>query len=377
VGTRSVVLYDAYPHAYGGAQRLDVVLLRSLLDRGWRVTLMAPGEGVLTERARAAGIDVQVVPASGALDRYGTSGAGHRLGAALALPRYWWRLTSRLRRLDPAVVHVVDARGGLMASVAARCSGGALVWHAHVRVGGRWVNAALALVARAIVVPTAAVLAGLPAWTTGDRVRVVPNLVPARARRTEPASPGTGDVLVTIGRLHPQKGIDVLIAAAATLRAAHPTLRVVVVGGPDPTRPGELDRLQQHAAALGLGGRVTFTGEREDPESFLEQGSVYVQSSRLEALPLALLEAMAIGIPVVATDVGGVSDIVADGETGLLVPPEDPAALAAAIERLLTDVELRDRVRTSAFALATSDRFTPDGYVDAVLDVYHGVTSRD
>lgn len=371
--SRSVVLYDGYPHAYGGAQRLDVVLLQSLRDRGWRVTLVAPAEGVLTERARAAGVDVEVVHAPGPLGRYGVAAGWRRATVALALPWYWWRLATRLRRLRPAIVHVVDTRGGLMAAAAARCSGGALVWHAHVRVGGRWVNAVLARTARAVVLPTAAVLAGVPAWATGDRVRVVPNLVPDRIRRAEPVALAAEPVVVTIGRLHPQKGLDVLIDATAILHGAHPALRVVVVGGPDPTRAGELERLERRAVDAGLGGRVTFAGERDDPEAFLEQGRVYVQSSRLEALPLALLEAMAIGIPVVATDVGGVADVVDDGETGLLVRPEDPAALAAAIGRLLDDADLCARLRTRAFELATSDRFRPEGYVDAIVDVYEDV----
>jgi glycosyltransferase involved in cell wall biosynthesis len=98
----------------------------------------------------------------------------------------------------------------------------------------------------------------------------------------------------------------------------------------------------------------------------------YVQPARerTEILPLAILEAMAVGTPVVATDVGGVRDLVRDGDTGLLVPPEDPAALAAALVRVLQDDDLADRLRTAAAALAGEQRHTVEGLLDGFAAAY-------
>lgn len=186
-----------------------------------------------------------------------------------------------------------------------------------------------------------------------SRVTVIPNgvemgdassLAPARVRqefRIAPAAP----LLGTIGRLHPQKGVDVLLRALSALPREFPDLKTLIVGE-GPARP-ELERL---AAQLGVSQKVIFTGLRRDIPDILAALDLLVLPSRWEGMPNVVLEAMAAGTPVVATAVGAVPELVIDGETGLLVPPEDPAALAQCLRRLLSDAPLRARLAAAGRA---------------------------
>ncbi|MEW6399961.1 MAG: glycosyltransferase, partial [Bacillota bacterium] len=158
--------------------------------------------------------------------------------------------------------------------------------------------------------------------------------VGVEARRERPLGYRVG----TAARLTYQKGLDILMEAAARVLAGEPRARFVI-GGEGPERP----RLEEMIRAHGLEGRVTLAGFVQDVPAFLAGLDIYVLSSRYEGLPLAILEAMAAALPVVAADVGGVAEAVVDGLTGLLVPPGDAAALAAAILALLRDPE---RVRS-------------------------------
>jgi glycosyltransferase involved in cell wall biosynthesis len=139
-------------------------------------------------------------------------------------------------------------------------------------------------------------------------------------------------VVGTVCALRPQKALEVLLRAAATLRTEFPGLRVLIVGdGP------ERERLESAAASLGLGETVQFLGQRTDVLELLTAFDVAASSSDFEGSPLAMMEWMEAGLPVVATRVGGVPDLFDEGREGLLVAPGDPRALAAAIGELLRD----------------------------------------
>lgn len=151
---------------------------------------------------------------------------------------------------------------------------------------------------------------------------------------------GGGDFLVgTAVVLSEQKGIRYLLEAARIVRAADPTVRFVVAG--DGPLRADLERM---AAALGVGDAVRFVGYRRDVPQLVAALDAYVLPSLWEGLPLALLEALAGGKPIVATRVGGNPEIVAHGENGLLAPPRDPTALAEAVLALRRDPALRERM---------------------------------
>jgi len=166
-------------------------------------------------------------------------------------------------------------------------------------------------------------------------------------------------VLVHVGRFAPPKNHALLIEAFAQVRADAP-LYLLLVGG------GELENaVREQVAELGLQGRVRFLGVRADVADILRASDVFVLSSRVEGNPMSVMEAMAAGLPVVSTAVGGVPELVREGETGLLVPPNDTGALARALQALVDDPARRRAMGAVArqYAMAHFDiRHTVRGY---------------
>ena len=149
--------------------------------------------------------------------------------------------------------------------------------------------------------------------------------------------PETARLVAVVSRLTRLKGLEDFLAAAAIVTPRCPDARFLIVGEPSPIKNREyLDELAALAARLGIADRVIFTGLRSDVPALLAGVDVSVMPSLNEALSNVLLESMAAGAPVVATNVGGTREALSDGENGLMVPPADPRALAAAILRLLT-----------------------------------------
>lgn len=186
--------------------------------------------------------------------------------------------------------------------------------------------------------------AGLPAGS----VRTIHNGVPDRpVPPPDPTAPHPA--VVSLARLDAVKGLDVLARAVAAIPGLHAT---VVGRGP------EREALTREADALGIAARFHLVGWRDDPVAALADADVFVLASRAEGLPLSIAEAMLAGCAVVATDVGSVREIVEDGVTGLIVRPDDAAALTAAIRTLLDDPTRRtamvERARARASAEFTS-----------------------
>ena len=144
-----------------------------------------------------------------------------------------------------------------------------------------------------------------------------------------------------VGRLQPWKGQEVFLRAAARITAARPDVRFLVVGGAVLGTEGSYpDDLRRLAGELGLDGRVHFAGHQEDVYPWFDALDVVVHASIGEPFGLVLVEAMALGKPLIATNVAGPTEIVEDGRSGLLVPPGDPRAIADAVERVLGDPAL-------------------------------------
>jgi glycosyltransferase involved in cell wall biosynthesis len=200
------------------------------------------------------------------------------------------------------------------------------------------------------------------------RTRMVHNGVvtpaPAPALPAVAELAGAGPVIGVVTLLRPGKGIETLVDAIPAVLAEHPTARVAVAGrGPD------REQLQARAEALGVGHALHLVGETDGPMPLLAGADVFVSASWAESFPYNVLEAMAVGLPVVATDVGGTGEAVKDGVTGLLVAPRDPGALAGAISKLLGDPELRRRYGESGRA-RVAEQFTVESMVEGTLDVY-------
>ena len=184
------------------------------------------------------------------------------------------------------------------------------------------------------------------------------------------ADEGTSLVLA-VGRLSHEKGhADLVRSFAATLELQRELdVRLVIVGeGP------ERGRVETEARAAGVLGRVVFAGHTSDVRPYYAAADVLALPSHSEGSPNVLLEAMAAGLPVVATAVGGVPEIASDGESALLVPARDTKAFAAALGRVLTDEALAERLGRAAAARAVTE-FSPESYARGLVEIYRGLLS--
>jgi glycosyltransferase involved in cell wall biosynthesis len=192
-------------------------------------------------------------------------------------------------------------------------------------------------------------------WIRSSRIRTIPNGVhlaaePQSSIRAELEIGAADRLIVTIGNLYPVKGHRYLLEAFALLADQFPGLHVAIAGR------GELESaLLARADELRLRDRFHLLGLRSDIANLLAGADVFVLPSLSEGLPLALLEAMMVGRPIVATDVGEVSVALADGAAGILVPPGDSSALAAALARLLSDPSEARRVAEAAGRRAVTE----------------------
>jgi glycosyltransferase involved in cell wall biosynthesis len=202
---------------------------------------------------------------------------------------------------------------------------------------------------------------GFPA----DRIISLPNGVDTQ--RFYPAVDKTASrKIIFVGRLVTEKGVPVLLRAAGKLTAEFPDISVDLVGA----GPIE-EELKQMIGNLGLYGKVRFLGRLDNVANVLKTADIYVQPSLNEGLPNSLLEAMASGLPVVVTNVGGMPDVVTDGVEGFVVEPSNIDALAVALERLLHDSELRKKMGARC-----REKIQQDYSLDSVTDNYIALYKR-
>jgi glycosyltransferase involved in cell wall biosynthesis len=179
-------------------------------------------------------------------------------------------------------------------------------------------------------------------------------------------------VILSVGRLSREKGHADLVRALGHLAETSPGLKFkAVIVGDGPERAS----LEAESASLGLKGRVVFAGHANDVRPFYAAADCMALPSHSEGSPLALLEAMAAGLPVVATAVGGVPEVAADGETALLVRARDPRAFASALARVLSDETLARSLAANASARVASD-FSPEARARALVEFYAGLVSE-
>ena len=350
------VLHVDPERAWGGGEVQVLALVRVLAARGHASTVAAHPEGPLARAAAAAG--ARIIPL----------GIANHFDVRAALV---------LRRLAPGfdVVHFHTARAHALAPLS-RGRGARLVVTRrmdYVPAGGPYVRflynrSVDAVIAISEGVRTALIRVGVRA----ERIRVVPSGIDARALAAPPAARaavrrewGLGDdevAVVALGALEVRKGHAVLLAAAAGLASAAPRLRYVFCG------EGRQAKALAGAAAA-LDGAARLVGFRRDVAACLAAADIVALPSLQEGLGVAALEAMAAGRPVVASRVGGLAEAVVHEETGLLVPPGDPTALAAALARLARDPDLRARLGAAGHARVLA-RYTARRMAEGTLACY-------
>jgi glycosyltransferase involved in cell wall biosynthesis len=196
--------------------------------------------------------------------------------------------------------------------------------------------------------------------------------VDVQALQPQPEPPGP-PTIAFVGRLLADKGIRTLIEAHRLLRRRGSNVELLIAGTPDPANPASVS--EQEAAAWNSEPGITCLGHVEDISALWARAQIAVLPSRREGLPKSLLEAAACGRPMIATDVPGCREVVIPGETGLLVPYDDPPALADAIETLAASQELRARYGAAARRLAVA-RFSAAAIGGQTVDLYRNLVER-
>jgi sugar transferase (PEP-CTERM/EpsH1 system associated) len=345
---------------FGGLERVVLDLIREGQKRGQRVTVVClERPGVLAPQVEALGASLHCVHKRPGLVRV----------SAMR------RLKVRFREIRPEVVHTHQIGALLYAGPAARAGGIPLVVHTEhgkhyaERRRNRWLGKLAGhFAARFFCVSEDIATEVRACGIVPDRkVVVVSNGIDTarfRARRDPQALraslgiPPGAPVVGTIGRLCEVKTQDVLLRAFVGLRKQVPEVRLVLVG--DGPLMGELRGL---AANLGLEPCVSFVGYQAQPERFLDLMDVFALTSRSEGMPLSVLEAWAAGVPVVASRVGGLPELIEDGRNGLLFPAGDEAALVEALRRLIVHAPLARQLGETG-RLEVEARFSLDRMAD-------------
>ncbi|MEE8427759.1 MAG: glycosyltransferase family 4 protein [Woeseiaceae bacterium] len=323
-------------HLYGGPQQV-IYLVSALLERGHDCTLVCPPETGVDSAARSAGIQVRNLFCAGDLD----------------LP-FAYRLTQYIHTTGPDLVHChsrrgADILGGLAASFA----------DVPAVVSRRVDNTEMRLMAtlryrpfRKIIAISEAIAAVLRDHDVdADRIEVIRSAVDT-TRFGQPADrdafckefgiPKDATIIGAAGQLIPRKGHRYLLQAIADLRHKHPEIRLIIFG------EGHLNnQLRAQAASLGLGEVVQFAGFREDLDDFMGCFDIFAHPALAEGLGVATLKAAAAGVPVIGFNAGGLPEAIVDGETGILVSPENVEELRVAIATLIDDKDLRHRMGAS------------------------------
>jgi len=343
-----------------GAETHVIALVRGLRNIGVTCVLFCPEDGPMTETLRADGFEVRLESPRGQLRPFALA----RLGRALAGfplvhvhgPRatFWSALLKRFHPQRPAVatVHEFELRDRIYYPLEA--------WslRQHDRVIAISGDLERRLRERAHI-PAA-------------RLRKVPNtsavlLRPRVAIGPAPQPP----YAVVAARLMPVKGVDLLLEAWAKLKATGRAFPLRVLGD-----GWSASELRAQCTALGLDDLVHFEGFVSDPAPVIAGAAVYVAPSRMEGLPGSVIEAMALGVPVVATRVGGNVDVLENVSPAWLVPPEDPDALAQAVEKIRALPELEARVLRARLQEEAYSRFHPDVVARGVAAIYQEVAPR-
>jgi glycosyltransferase involved in cell wall biosynthesis len=360
------VLHVMRMRGVSGAENHLFELTRALREEGWDsdVLIPSPYPPKLTEFAERLAIAcgyVDIIPMKTDIS-----------------PRLLYRLIQvlRTRRYDIAHAHMVHADWYLAAaSLIAR--GVPLVTSKHnpdafrslavFRIGER-----LSLRRYAAVIAISEHLRRFTENTTGLEAVTVPYGLPTSNQSMRRRDRGTGSWrLLTVARLEKQKGIEVTIEAMLRVSAAAPGAHLAIAG--DGKQRGMLgDRI----AELGLGKTVSLLGPRDDVEELMNGAHMLVHHARWEGFGLVLLEAMRAGLPIVATRVSAIPEVIADGETGILVPPDDPESLATAIIELIRDPGRRQSMGIAGQEKLRED-FSPEKMGRGTAAVYESVLARD
>lgn len=378
------VLYVNHTSQISGGERSLLTLLDALPAEVAAVAACPPGP--LAEALRAARVSTHRLP--------GTSGSlrlhpWHTTRALAEMGRAALVLRRLAVRLGADLVHANTIRAGMVSALAARLGGPPVVVHVRDCLpAGRATELTRRLVANAAcLISNSAYTAqcfgaeragalSRVAHSPVDMSRFDPALITREAARARLGLAAETPVLAVVAQLTPWKAQDDAVRALARLKESQPDVRLLLVGSTKfvarATRydnRGYLRSLEELIAQLGVGREVLLLGEREDVPEILRAVDVALVPSWEEPFGRTMVEAMAMEVPVVATEVGGPAEVIRHGEHGLLLPPRDPARWAAELGRLIEQPELRRRMGRAGRLHATAE-FSAQRHAERVVAAY-------
>ena len=390
-GARRVLFLD-HTAAMGGG---EIALLNALeaidRDRVDPVVVLFLRRGAACGKTRgSAGVETYLLELDAPVGDARKDTLG--LGAVLGFRKFWTaaafvrRLAKLIRALQPEVVHTNSLKSDVLGGLAAWLAGVPCVWHVRDRIAedylpgpAAWMIRRMARwIPRRVVANSEATLQTLqlpPRYAKRRRARVVHDGVSGQWRMGEVAASKVqhrqGHLRIGIvGRISPWKGQDVFLRAAAEVRKQFPHAHFAIIGAALFAEHAYEDSLRALVRELGLEENVEFTGFRQDVPALMAELDILVHASTIgEPFGQVVAEGMAAGCAVIATRGGGVPEIVVDGESGLLVPMGDAAAMAEAILRLASDAELRKRLG-EAGRQRIFERFTIEKTARALEDCW-------
>jgi len=385
------VLYANHTSKMSGAE-WSLVTLMGALPSDYAPILACP-RGALADAGRQMGIPVEIIAGTeGSLRFHGVHTVRSLYDAGSTARELMW-LT---RELKPDLVHANSIRDGLIASVAAAHAPVPTMAHVHDRLPrGRLPTLMLKRMVRSVdglFACSAYAAEPLFAFTRSTPVHVVYN--PVDGNRFDPAAISRDDarsrlglnrttaVLVMVAQVIPWKAQDDAVRIVAQLKREHEDVCLLLVGSPKFTsRAARYDStaFREHLdgliSSLGVEREVRFLGERDDIPQVLRAADVALVPSWAEPFGMCLIEAMAMELPVLATNVGGPTEVITHGTDGLLLPPRQPAKWSAAASLLLGDPGLRESIGRAARERVV-DAMSPASYVERVLAGYADLLRR-
>jgi glycosyltransferase involved in cell wall biosynthesis len=352
----------------GGAGRVTAVLANGLLERGYQVSVLTTDDGTASDNYKLK-VGIRRV-------HLGLRCVSRKFGEALVRNlRRAMVLRRTLKECPPTVVISFIDVTNVLSILATRGLNIPVIVSERTDPNLRSLPAGWEVLrsicypaADAVVCQTQRAVEYFPK-VVKRRCRIIPNPVPAPGRSFS-RSPTTDEkLLISLGSLRPEKGYDLLLRAFSSILPKHPEWSVVIWGDGAGRRA-----LESLARSLGIETKARFPGRSSDPYACLAEGDLFVLPSRVEGFPNALCEAMSMGLAVVATDVGAVSEIIRPGVDGVIVPREDVSALAAKLSDLMGDEKERSRLGMRARGVA--ERFSVDNILTQWEMLMHACLGR-
>ena len=376
-----VMLFDHIASMSGGEIAL-LNLVRHLDRRIVEPIVLLGDEGPLAQKLRVIA-EVHILPMQAGLSRARKDALGVRsllqAGALWNAIRYVWRVAAFIRSHRIDLVHTNSLKADLLGGMAAKLSTVPSIWHVRDRIADDYLPRKIVKTFKLLsqYLPTAIIANSYATAATldsesgkGRSVTVVHD--GTEIVRFEPVGIGKSNEVAVglVGRISPWKGQDVFLHAVHRLQASHPDVKFRIIGAALFEEVEYEARIRNLVRELSLDDVVQFTGFREDVSAEIVQLDILVHAStRAEPFGQVIIEGMSAGRPVVATNGGGVPEIVEDGVTGLLVPMNDADSMAAAIDILLKDPE-RARNMGRLGARVVQERFTISKTAREIEDIY-------